>query len=380
MQTALVNLIKTLSSKDNTELEVFLFGEGDLLDEVSDSVKVYQGTKALRLVATPFREVLKSRRLSDILFRILLMLLVRVMGSPRFYHWLFKKQMKFGSYDIAISYFNDVPHSYFNQGTNQFVRVFIESPLKLAWIHTDPIQAGFDKEACRKTYEDFDMLVCVSYACAEKMKEFLPEYSHKVKTVYNLFPIAEIQKKAKLAHDIENKTAVLNFVTVTRVENGSKNLKRVLDVCARLEKEGLRNYKWVIVGDGPDLEKNRAEIKNSGLTERVIYIGSRTNPYPYIARSDLFILTSNYEGFPMVIQEALILGVPVLTTPYAAVKEQVINGKNGIITEMNTDSIFHHLKSVLENPKIIEKLKMSIHENPVSNQVASNQLSDILLT
>lgn len=380
VQTALVNLVKTLSLKDDIQLSVFLFGEGDLVDELAGSVKLTQGTKALRLVATPFREVIKSKKMVDILFRIVLMVLVRVIGSRHFYDWLFKKQADLDSYDIAISYFNDVPHSYFNQGTNQFVRDYVDSPLKLAWIHTDPIQAGFDKDVCRKVYEKFEVLICVSYACAEQLKEFLPEYAHKIKTVYNLFPIEEIQEKAKMHQESQRQPSMLTFVTVTRVENGSKNLRRILDVCLKLEKDGLTHYKWVIVGDGPDLEKNRSDIEAAGLTDRVEYIGSRANPYPYIARSDLFILTSNYEGFPMVIQEALILGVPVLTTPYAAVKEQVVHGENGIVTEMNTESIYIHLKMVLEGPQLLNELKVNIQHHPVSNHIAINQLSDVLLT
>ncbi|OJF94205.1 glycosyltransferase [Alkalibacterium sp. 20] len=378
VQTALVNLVKTLINREEFELDVFLFGEGELVKEVSNLARLYQGSKALRLVATPFREVLKSKKKMDIIYRILLMIMVRLMGSTRFYNWLFKKQKVLGPYDIAISYFNDVPHSHFNQGTNQYVLDYVESPAKLAWIHTDPIEAGFEKETSRKLYEGFTALICVSNACAEKFKEFLPEFSHKIKTVYNLFPIEEIQEKAELKQNIEINPSFLTFVTVTRVENGSKNLRRISEVCRMLEKESLKNYKWIIVGDGPDLEKNRKEINEAGLTNRVDYIGSRANPYPYIAESDLFILTSNYEGFPMVIQEAFILGVPVLTTPYAAVKEQVKHGVNGIVTEMNVESIFTHLKKILEKPNSLDELKANIQSSPVSNQLATDQLFNIL--
>lgn len=348
------------------------------MKDIPSTVHVYQGSKALKLVATPFQEVLRSNTAQDILYRILLMLVVRIIGSAYFYRFIFKKQKNLGYYDLAISYFNDVPHDYFNQGTNQYVLNHTEAGVKLAWIHTDPIQAGFDKNSCRNIYKDFDALVCVSHACADKFKEFLPEYAHKIKTAYNLFPIEEILGKAKRVWEDRGDESLLTFITVTRVENGSKNLKRIREVCQKLKQEGISNYKWIIVGDGPDLQENRREIKEAELSDRVIYIGSRKNPYPYILSSDLFILTSNYEGFPMAIQEALILGVPVLTTPYAAVNEQVNHGVNGLITEMSVESIFRHLKNILEQPAILKELKANIRYSPVDNQKATEQLSDLI--
>lgn len=363
------------------DVDIFLFGEGELIKEISNSVEILHGTKALRLVATPFREVLKSPKKSDIIYRILLMILVRLTGPDRFYNWLFKKQKNLGNYDIAISYFNDVPHSYFNQGTNKYVLEYVNAPTKLAWIHTDPIQAGFEKENCRELYKNFDSLVCVSKACAVNLQNFLPEFTSKIKTVYNFFPIEEIQIKAKEKNettDLRWDSSMLSLVTVTRIDNGSKNLSRIVEVCKMLEGEGIKNYKWTIVGDGPDLENNRREIEKAGLSNRVNYIGQRTNPYPFIAGSDLFILTSNYEGYPMVVQEALILGIPVLTTPYAAAREQITDGVNGIITEMNTESLFSNMRILLGNPILLDILKANIKDYPVSNQTASLQLSKIL--
>lgn len=306
------------------------------------------------------------------------MLLVRIVGSDKFYKWLFNKQIEMKDYDVAISYFNDVPKSYFNQGTNQFVQEFVHAPVKIAWIHTDPIAAGFEKERCTELYKHFDKLVCVSDACAEKLKEFLPEYTDKITTVYNTFPIEEIHEKALVELYETDKCSTLSLITVTRIDNGSKNLGRIADVCRKLSKEGITNYTWTIVGDGPDLEKNIREIKDAGLSERVKYIGAKSNPFPYIAESDLFVLTSNYEGYPMVIQEALILGVPVLTTPYAAVKEQVEDGFNGIVTEMSSESLYSHLRKILENPSILYDLKINIRDYPVSNLKAENQLTALL--
>lgn len=367
-----------MTEKEKDKIDLFLFGDGKLIQELSPTVRLIQGSRALRLIATPFQEVKQAKKHGDLLYRLSLTGLVRLIGSKRLYDYIFQRQQRLGTYDMAISYFSDVPHAYFNQGTNQFVSDHIYALKKIAWVHTDPIQARYDKKRCLELYREFDTIVCVSNACSENFKLFLPEYAHKVKTVYNFFPIADIQKKSEENGALENFLSDLSLITVTRIDNGSKNLGRILEVCKKLEAEGIRNYKWCIIGDGPDLEKNRKDVIEAGLTKRVQYMGAKSNPYPYMANSDLFVLTSNYEGFPMVIQEAFILGLPVLTTPYAAVKEQVRDGVTGIIADMCSESLFKHLKRIIQDPTLLDDLREGIKRYPVSNEKARQQLKRVM--
>ena len=158
---ALVNHLKMMPFGDDVSL--FTFGGGPLLDEIPSSVRVIKGGRLLRLVATPFQKVLGSHNIVDIFLRIFLMALVRIIGSERLYLWLLKGYCK-ESYDVAISYFTDVPNNYFNQGTNMFVADYVSAKKKVAWIHTDPVKMGFCKTYCENIYKDFDRIICVSNA------------------------------------------------------------------------------------------------------------------------------------------------------------------------------------------------------------------------
>ncbi|SLC92594.1 Glycosyl transferases group 1 [Mycobacteroides abscessus subsp. abscessus] len=80
----------------------------------------------------------------------------------------------------------------------------------------------------------------------------------------------------------------------------------------------------------------------------------------------------------MVVNEALILGVPVVTTPYAAAAEQVESGCNGIITKMDIEDLYQQLKRLLEDPAKIQQLKNYIQKHPLTNQMAMEQLDIVL--
>lgn len=380
VQIALINTLKELVKQQHT-IDLFLFGTGDYITEVPPEVNFYHGTKGLQLVATPYHKLAQKKSSLDYWYRLGLTFAVRIRNPYKFYADLFKRQKALGVYDVAISYFTDVPHGYFNQGTNQYVADFVESRQKIAWIHNDPFEGEFEVEHCRQVYGKFDRIICVSQACAVKFRQFLPEYADKVGTVYNFFPLKEIIEKAQQIHSkslIQLDTPLVKLVTVARIDNHQKRLDRILEVGKKLIEQEVTNFYWEIIGEGPDLKNNQEQIRAAGLEKYIVYRGSQLNPYPTIAQSDLFVLTSQYEGYPMVVNEALILGVPVVTTPYAAAGEQVESGRNGIITKMDIEDLYCQIKRLLENPKQVEQFKAYIQNHPLDNQMAMEQMDIVL--
>ena len=337
---ALVNHLKTMPDGDDVSL--FTFGDGPLLDEVPSFVRVIKGRRLLRLVATPFQLVLGSRNFVDIFLRILLMILVRLIGSERLYLWLLKGYCD-ESYDTAISYFTDVPRNYFNQGTNLFVSAYVQAKEKIAWIHNDPIDGKFDQAHCEKIYRQFDHLVCVSYAIKDRFAEFLPQYADKLAVYHNRFPVAEIQAQA--GETSPYPADGYHIVTVARVDNLQKRIDGIVKLCARLHNEGIDSFCWHIVGGGPDLPGNQQLTRELGVEEQVCFEGAMTNPFPYIKFADLFALYSAYEGYPMVVGEAQALNTFILTTNYAAATEQ-ITPEQGVIAESD-EAFYQELKRLL---------------------------------
>ena len=340
VQKALVNHLKTMSAGDDVTL--FAFGDGSLMDEIPSFVHVIRGRRFLRLIATPMQVVLKSKNVVDIFLRILLTTLVRVIGSERLYLWLLKGYCE-ESYDTAISYFTDVPYNYFNQGTNLFVSEYVQAREKWAWIHSDPIKAQFNVERCRKIYKEFDRIVCVSRAVEAKFHRLLPEYADRTEVIYNHIPAEEVCALAQA--DCPYSGEKFHVVTVGRVDNASKRMDGIVRVCARLKSEGITQFQWHIVGNGPDLPGNQQLARELGVEDLVCFEGETTNPFPYIKHADLFALYSAYEGYPMVIGEAQVLNTYILTTNYAAAKEQIAP-EQGIIAETD-EEFYQELKRLI---------------------------------
>ena len=337
---ALVNHLKTMPAGDDVSL--FTFGDGPLLDEIPSCVRVIKGRRLLRLIATPMQVVLKSHKVMDICLRILLVALVRVIGSERLYLWLLKGYCE-ECYDMAISYFTDVPNNYFNQGTNLFVSEFVQAKEKIAWIHNDPIDGKFDPVHCEKSYRRFDRLVCGSQAGKNRFAVFLPQYADRLVVYHNRFPVEEIQAQAGTVSPYP--AGRFHIVTAARIDNLQKRIDGIIKLCARLRDDGVNRFTWHIVGNGPDLPGNQQLANDLGVAELIRFEGEQINPFPYIKNADLFALYSAYEGFPMVIGEAQALDTFILTTNYAAAKEQIAP-EQGIIAESD-EEFYQELKRLI---------------------------------
>ena len=345
IQTSLVNLLKFIEKEhpDEFELSLFSFGKGALMGKIPESVSVATGNRLLRLSAEPFFSVLKRKQPVDILLRILLMIYVRLRGSERFYRRQFQKCMPTVEYDTAISYFNDVPHNYFNQGTNLFVSEYVRAGEKIAWIHNDPIEGKFDPDHCENIYRRFDRLVCVSQAVKDRFSVFLPQYTDRLAVYHNRFPVEEIQQMAAGASPYP--AGRFHIVTAARIDNLQKRIDGIIKLCARLRDDSVDSFSWHIVGNGPDLPGNQQLARELGVEDLICFEGEKINPFPYIKHADLFALYSAYEGFPMVVGEAQALDTFILTTNYAAAKEQIAP-EQGIVAESD-EEFYQELKRLI---------------------------------
>lgn len=341
VQTAFLNHLKKLAQDPQYDITVFLFSRGKLFDQLPPGIEIVEGNKLLQLISLPFQEVKENRNKVHTLVRAGAVIIARLIGAERFYRLCFRKLPV--KYDIAASYFTDGLNGTFNRGTNLFVSDYVDADEKMTWVHNDPILANFDQNYCRRIYKPFDKIVCVSEAVREKFNKFLPEYSGKTITFHNVFDEEQILTLAKAFNPFEKSN--FDIVTVARLENRQKRIDGIVRICHRLKTEGISEFKWYIVGEGPSLESNLELARTLGVDDLITFEGAKINPYPYIYQSDLFALYSAFEGFPMVIGETMILNKPILTTNYAAAKEQ-IPGDKGIIAA-DDEEFYRIIKEII---------------------------------
>ena len=96
------------------------------------------------------------------------------------------------------------------------------------------------------------------------------------------------------------------------------------------------------------------------LKNEVKLLGMKTNPYPYMAQADIYAQTSRYEGFGMTIAEARILGIPVVSTNFDVVYNQITHKKNGLIAEMNGVKIGEQILRLIQDNELREHIKSTL--------------------
>ena len=129
----------------------------------------------------------------------------------------------------------------------------------------------------------------------------------------------------------------------------AKNFDNVPDICRRLAEDGL-NVKWYLIGYGGDEPLIRRKIAEAGMQDRVIILGKKDNPYPYMRACDLYVQPSRYEGKAVTVREAQLLGKPVVITDYATSGSQLEDGVDGVIVPMDNAGCAAGIAALLRDP------------------------------
>ena len=179
----------------------------------------------------------------------------------------------------------------------------------------------------------------------------------------NIFDIEE--RKINYCHNIQNYKEVLLNSKKTLEINADNRIyikSRVFINIARLspEKDQKKlifafkevsnihpSAKLIILGSGPLKNKLMFLIKKFKLEDKVFLLGQKSNPYPYLQKSDCFILSSNYEGQPMTLFEALILDKPIIATDIVG-NRSVLDEGLGCIVKNSQEGLIQGMLDFLE--------------------------------
>ncbi len=247
-------------------------------------------------------------------------------------------------YDAVISFM--WPHDYAAKK--------VQADKKIAWIHTDYTVAKMDFKKDEKTWSCFDKIAAVSDECGEAFKKVYPSLADKLITVENILSsdFIKTQSEKEAPDDID--TSTKSILSVGRFTH-QKAFDLAAESCRIMKDRGC-DFKWYLIGYGPDEELIRSKIEENRVEDTMIILGKKTNPYPYMAACDIYAQPSRYEGKAVTVREAQILGKPVLITNYETAASQVKNGIDGIICPMDTAAVADALIDLLDNEEICSAL------------------------
>ena len=175
--------------------------------------------------------------------------------------------------------------------------------------------------------EDFKHIIFVSNEAKDSFNNIYPNLKSKTWVINNLVDYKNIKRLSTQEVEVKFNKNKTNFLFVGRLDNDSKNFVRMLKSFS-LAISKNKNLCLYIIGEGKDNKLIKDLIKKYHLEKHVFLLGAINNPYQYFKSCDAFLLTSNYEGFPVVLIEALVLNVPMIST--IDVSDEEINLKDYI--------------------------------------------------
>lgn len=194
---------------------------------------------------------------------------------------------------------------------------------------------------------DFKNVVFVSEEAKQQYMQRYGVQNENVITCNNLIDAEKILRLANEEISLKKDDTVTTFINVARHDEHQKRITRLIESAKLLKKDGEK-FRVLLVGVGNDTEGYERLVENYELTDEVIFVGKKANPYPYFNISDCVVLTSDYEGYPVTYIEAKVLNKPIITTDVSDSKQDIEN-KFGYVTEKNTKDIYEAMKDFIHN-------------------------------
>ena len=183
---------------------------------------------------------------------------------------------------------------------------------------------------------------------------------------------SNLQIKEELG--IPKEAFVIGIVAVFRFQ---KRLVEWLQVISKIRKKNSAVY-GIIIGAGPLEEEIKKEWKNLGLDNVVFFTGLKTDVKPYYEIIDIFMMSSNFEGLPIALLEAMSMECAVVATNAGGIKEVIRNGRDGLTCNVDEwEKLSELCQLLISDPSKLKNLKLAARERVVKNFSLRNMVDEL---
>ena len=280
------------------------------------------------------------------------------------------------SYDLAIAFIEGAATYYLARK--------VEAEKKVAFVHIHYGKAGYKRDFDEAFYRKMDYICCISKPVADAFKSVYPEYEN-IRLFPNIIDAGAIraasqEADARRVPDWRGGAGAfdsLRILTVGRL-NPQKGYDVAIPAFARLAGEGCGDIRWYVLGDGAEKPKLEKLIRRYKLDGRFVLLGSRENPYPYMKACDIYVQPSRFEGFPLALQEALILNKPCITANFEGASDLLENGKNAIIIELSENSLYEAVKMMADDAGLRDRIAAATKDIVFASTNEIGRLYDLM--
>ena len=357
-ERAMLNLFSRL---DSNKYEISLFvitGQGELRRELPENVRLInkkykevsvltkKGRRLLTLsvLKAGIGKALFLRRAPYLIKNFFIMLKKgKILLDKLFWRLLSDGAPKIQEeYDLAVAYLEG--------GATYYTAQHIKAKKKTAFVHIDYEKAGYTRELDLDCYEKFDRIFTVSDEVKEHFLSVYPEYENKTSVFNNILNQERIKKMAEQGEGFNDGFKGLRILTVGRLTRQKRYDVAINAMKLMKEKIGVP-IRWYVLGEGDLRQELEQQIKSAGLENDFILMGVKENPYPYYKGCDFYVHATEFEGKSIALQEAQVLGKPILATDCSGNREQIENGTDGILCELDPGQVCEKLLYMINNPE-----------------------------
>ena len=245
------------------------------------------------------------------------------------------------TYDLAVAYLEG--------GATYYVADRVRAKKKAAFVHIDYAQAGYGKALDLDCYQRMDHIFTVSNEVKEHFLEVYPSYENKVSVFPNLVDQKRVCRLAEEGEGFPDAFHGVRILTVGRLTE-QKRYDVAIDAMALLKKTSPVPVRWYVLGEGALREQLERQIQKLGLEKEFHLLGVKANPFPYYRGCDLYVHATGYEGKSIAVQEAQILGKPILATDCSGNREQIEPDVDGRLCRLDSQSVSDEILWMIAHP------------------------------
>jgi len=352
-----------LNYMDRNEYDIdllVLHKRGELLSEIPSDINVIYGSDFFNTIDIP----LSQNKVSSIFSKLRLLFYMKT-GMVKKRIQKERKELLNKHYDIEFSA---------KEGFCTIFTAFGDSDKKINWVQVDYKKSNYSKNHMNLVKEALSK-IDMNIACSEVVKESYKEVFgvDNICVINNLVDEDRIRKLSLEAPKGIYSKEKINLITVARFHP-----QKAVDRLIRIYPQIKDKYTLTIIGDGEQKEELYSLAKDLNVFDDIQWLGLMSNPYPDVRASDLFIMSSIYEGYPTITVESLISDTPVLTTRVAGVDEQINKEEYGWIVENSEEALLNKLKEI-ENKKVLTLYKGKLSDYHYKNEQIINKYYKIFM-
>ena len=355
-EMALLELLRYLKKEKDLELSLYvLTGQGEMLSQVPEGIKILNKSYDSSSVHSSegkrhlMKKALKACVSGGTIIRLFPYLMAqladmikkkRVLPDKLLWRVFSDSAERFEEeYDLAVAYIEG--------GATYYVMDHVKAAKKAAFFHVDYAMAGYTRSMDKECYLQYDKIFPISDEVKDAFLAVYPECKKKTEVFHNLISRERILRLAKEPGGFIDGYTGQRILTVGRLM-AQKDFAQSIRAMKLLKEQGIE-ARWYILGEGEQRAELETLIKKLNLEQDFFLPGAVDNPYNYLKQADIYVHATRFEGKSIAIQEAQVLGKPMLVSDCSGNREQVVDGVDGILCELTPEAICEGVKELIFN-------------------------------